>query len=322
MSGATDRREDEQVPQLCGRIDEKFAEWETDVKLWQVEFKLEDRDGLGPRLYRRGLHGQPTIIVKTKLGTQDVAQFTVDNIIQYLKDNGYGEFPEELGQEALDIYFDMRQGKAESFQDYIFREEILTVALQKDTAIDLDEKIRGYWLMRTSNLTQGQTQLAQVKRAITQTIVAKKREEVRDNLREAGDRARDRPGAHAEAPHFHLHGNSDDDQADTIPESESNCSEQWYELDGQEQEALISLRDARRKLQHATKSRRFYPKRWRPCKEHRKIHRRVEESDVVQSMWCHRSLGRRLLTACQKPQEEIPLCEGQRKESSVQERET
>ena len=49
----------------------------------------------------------------------------------------------------------MRQGKAESIQDNIFREEILTVALQKDTAIDLDEKIRGYWLMRTSNLTQG-----------------------------------------------------------------------------------------------------------------------------------------------------------------------
>ena len=33
MSGATDRREDEQVPQFYGRIDEKFAEWETDVRL-------------------------------------------------------------------------------------------------------------------------------------------------------------------------------------------------------------------------------------------------------------------------------------------------
>ena len=63
--------------------------------------------------------------------------------------------------------------------------------------------------MRTSNLTereifgikintQGQTQLAQVKSAITQTIVAKKREEVRDDLREAGDRARDRPGGYAD----------------------------------------------------------------------------------------------------------------------------
>ena len=43
-SGATDRREEEHVPQFHGRIDEKFAEWETDVRLWQVEFKLEDPD--------------------------------------------------------------------------------------------------------------------------------------------------------------------------------------------------------------------------------------------------------------------------------------
>ena len=196
---------------------------------------------------------------------------SVDNIIKCFKDNGYGELPEELGQEALDNYFDMRQCKAEIIQDYIFREEILTVALQKDTAIDLDEKIRGYWLMRTSNLTereifgikiitQVQTQLAQVKKAITQTIVAKKREEVRDDLRKAGDRARDRLAGYAEAPNVHLHGNSDDDQAETISESESNCSEQWYELDGQEQKALMSLRDARKKLQHATKSRRFHSK--------------------------------------------------------------
>ena len=64
MSGGTDRREDEHVPQVYGRIDENFAEWETDVRLGQVEFKLEDRDRFGPRLYR-------------KLGTQDVPQFTV-----------------------------------------------------------------------------------------------------------------------------------------------------------------------------------------------------------------------------------------------------
>ena len=118
-------------------------------------------------------------------------------------------FLKRLGQEALDNYFDMRQVKAESILDYIFSEEILTVALKKDTAIDLDEKIRGYWLMRTLNLTereisgikiitQGQTQLAQVKKAITQTMIAKKREEVRDDLREPGDRARDRPGGYAE----------------------------------------------------------------------------------------------------------------------------
>ena len=188
MSGGTDRRENEQVPHFCGRIDEKFAEWETDVRLWQVEFKVEDRDRLGPRLYRRGLHGQPKTIVKTMLGTQDVAQFTVDNIIKCLKDNGCGELPEELGQEALDNYFDMRQGKDESIQENIFREEILTVALQKDTAIDLDEEIRGYWLDEnveshgTRNFwnqdhhTRADTARARQKKAITQTIVAKKRE--------------------------------------------------------------------------------------------------------------------------------------------------
>ena len=92
-------------------------------------------------------------------------------------------------------------------------------------------------------ITQEQTQLAHVKKAITQTIVAKKREEVRDDLREAGDRARDRPGGYAEAPNFHLHGNSDGDQVDTISESESNCSEQWYELDGQEQEELLEMHE-------------------------------------------------------------------------------
>ena len=53
VSGATDRKEEEHVPHFYGRIDEKFAEWEI-VRLWQVEFKEEDRDRLGPRLYRRG----------------------------------------------------------------------------------------------------------------------------------------------------------------------------------------------------------------------------------------------------------------------------
>ena len=76
MSVGIDRREDDQVPQFYGRIDKKIAEWEIDVRLWQVVFKEEDLDRLGPRLYRRGLYGQPKIIVKTKLGTQDVAQFT------------------------------------------------------------------------------------------------------------------------------------------------------------------------------------------------------------------------------------------------------
>ena len=93
-------------------------------------------------------------------------------------------------------------------------------------------------------ITQVQTELALVKKAITQTIVAKKAEKVRDDLREAGDRARDRPGGYAEAPNFHLDGESDDDHEDRISESEPKCSESWYDLDAQEKETLISLHDA------------------------------------------------------------------------------
>ena len=42
----TDRREEEHVPQFYGRIDEKLAEWEIDVKLWEAEYKEDDRDRL------------------------------------------------------------------------------------------------------------------------------------------------------------------------------------------------------------------------------------------------------------------------------------
>ena len=83
MSGGTDRREDEQVPQFYGRIDEKFAEWGTDVRLWQVEFKVEDRDRLWTKaVSERFARTAENHCGKTKLGTQDVAQFTVDNVHQ------------------------------------------------------------------------------------------------------------------------------------------------------------------------------------------------------------------------------------------------
>ena len=38
-------------------------------------------------------------------------------------------FLKSLDRRHWITYFDMRQGKAESIQDYIFREEFLTVAL-------------------------------------------------------------------------------------------------------------------------------------------------------------------------------------------------
>ena len=101
----------------------------------------------------QGCIGEVCIIVKTKLGTQDVAHFSGQHH-QMPQRPGMENFLKSLGQEALDYCFDMSQGKVESIQDYVFRLEILTVALQKDTAINLDEKIRRYWLTRTSNLTE------------------------------------------------------------------------------------------------------------------------------------------------------------------------
>ena len=138
--------------------------------------------------------------------------------------------------------------------------------------------------MRTSNLTereisgikiitQGQTQLAQVKKAITQTIVAKKREEVWDDLREAGDRARDRPGGYAEAPNFHLHGNSDDDKAVTISESDSKLFRAVVRVGWPRTRSSDQSERCTTETSTCDKIEKIFPKRWRLCKEHRKIHR-------------------------------------------------
>ena len=74
---------DVDVPQFSDKIGEKVV-------------RLE------PRLYRRGVFGQPKQIVNTKLGQGDVAEFTVDNVFKTVNENGCGDTPEEKGQEALD----------------------------------------------------------------------------------------------------------------------------------------------------------------------------------------------------------------------------
>ena len=80
-----------------GKINEKFVECVTDVKLWEAGHKEETTPRLGPRLNGRGLLGQPKQIIKTLLGQGDPANFTVDNI----RNNGYGDTLEKNGQEVL-----------------------------------------------------------------------------------------------------------------------------------------------------------------------------------------------------------------------------
>ena len=91
------------------------------MRLWEAKHKDETKPRLGPRLYRRGILGQPKQIIKTLLGKGDQANFTVDNIIETLRNNGSRDTLEENCQEALDNYFAMRQSKAEAIQDYVVK---------------------------------------------------------------------------------------------------------------------------------------------------------------------------------------------------------
>ena len=56
--------------------------------------------------------------------------------------------------------------------------------------------------------------------------------------------ARDRPGRYAEAPNFHLHGNSDDDQVGHDFRIKVKLFRAVVRAGWSRQEALISLRDA------------------------------------------------------------------------------
>ena len=94
----------------------------------------------------------------------------------------------------------MRQGLAEAIQDCINCEGMVSLSLWNSTRIAVDEKMRGYWLVHTSAfseqeiagirvLAEGSTGLSAVKKAIQQTIDARRREEVRDDRRAQEDRA-------------------------------------------------------------------------------------------------------------------------------------
>ena len=81
----------------------------------------------------------------------------------------------------------------------------MSLSLQNSTKIVLAERTCGHWLIRTSALselagirivTEGSTGLSGVKRAIQQTQVSRRREEVRDDHRQQEDRARDETGSH------------------------------------------------------------------------------------------------------------------------------
>ena len=77
------------VQHFSDKINEKFVEWVTDVR--EAQHKDETKSRLGPRLCRRGLLEQPKAIINTLLGQGDLANFTVDKIIETLKNNVCGD---------------------------------------------------------------------------------------------------------------------------------------------------------------------------------------------------------------------------------------
>ena len=89
------------VPPFSGMVSVQFVEWVMHVRLWEAA-----KPRLGPRLYKRGLLGQPKQIIKTLLGQGDLANFTVDNNIETFGNDGYyGDTFAKKGHEALDTYF-------------------------------------------------------------------------------------------------------------------------------------------------------------------------------------------------------------------------
>ena len=129
----------------------EFVEWITDLRLWEAEHKDETKPRFVPRFCR-----QPKQIIKTLLGHGNPANFTVDYIIETLRNNGYGDTLEEENQEALDNNFDTRQGKAEANQDHVNRKEMMPLSRQNSTKIAPDENMHGYWLIRASALSEQQ----------------------------------------------------------------------------------------------------------------------------------------------------------------------
>ena len=87
------------VPQFSCKINEKIVEWVTDVRLREAEPKDETNPRFGPRLYRRGLLGQPKQIIKTVHGHGHQANF----ITTTFRNNGFGNALERRVRERWTI---------------------------------------------------------------------------------------------------------------------------------------------------------------------------------------------------------------------------
>ena len=123
---------DDDLPQISGKINETFVERVTGVKLREVEHK----DGTKNHALSHASTGENSMDSRSRssrlcLGREILANFTEENIITTLRNTDWkGTLLKKKGQEALDNYFDMRQGKAEAIQDHINRDKNMSLSLQ------------------------------------------------------------------------------------------------------------------------------------------------------------------------------------------------
>ena len=145
----------------------------------------------------------------------------MDNNIEALSNNGYENTLEEKGREALDNHFDMRQGKA--IQDYINREEMMSLSLQRSTRVALDEKIRVLLaFLHISRIGARDRRYPNRHRRVHWTVSCEEgdpgqsfrdEEEVRDDRREQEDRARDKTTSAGD--NFHALSDGEESESDT-----------------------------------------------------------------------------------------------------------
>ena len=168
------------------------------------------------------------------------------------------------------------------------------------TKIALDEMMRGYWLIRTSAMSE--QEIASI-RIVTEgstglhwTVCCEEshsadnrgqteRKEVRDDRLEHEHRTCDKTGSARD--NFHTLSDGEEYEAETDLGSLDE-KDLWYATDDKaEYETMIGLREARMKLQHATPSKRFH-KNGDTRREHATSNRSKSIQELTTVTTCNR----------------------------------
>ena len=151
------------VPHSRSKIDDKFVDRVTNVRLWQADHKDETKHRHGPCLDKRGLLRQLKQIIKTS----EIPNFTVHFIIGTIESVVAGTLKRRVRRSTR---FRTR------------RKSNLTTFWLIRTSASSEQEIVGIRFV-----TEGSTRLSAVKKAIQQTDVARRTAKVRDDRRASAE---------------------------------------------------------------------------------------------------------------------------------------